>query len=54
MVLDLWFDAWEKVLGETGFFETDISGNHTILDCRLHNILNFDETSLSLDGSTIS
>ena len=52
--LDLWFTSWEKVLDDLGFFEVDARGKKIIPDHLLRNILNFDETSLSLDGSTIA
>jgi hypothetical protein len=52
--LDLLFSSWERILDDLGFLEYDADGNHTIPDDKLRNILNFDETSLSLDGSTIS
>ena len=53
--LDLWFSSWEKLLDEKGFLEYDSNGNNpTIPERLLPNILNFDETSLSLDGSTVT
>lgn len=52
--LDLWFDAWEKTLDEPGFFHMDSNGERFIPEHLTRNILNFDETSLSLDGSTIT
>ncbi|KAL7445324.1 hypothetical protein ACHAXH_007798, partial [Discostella pseudostelligera] len=52
--LDLWFSSWESTLDELGFFEIDDEGRKIIPESKLRNILNFDETSLSLDGSTIT
>jgi len=52
--LDLWFSSWERSLDELGFFECDDSGERIIPDHKLRNILNFDETCLSLDGSSLS
>ena len=53
--LDLWFDSWEKVLDELGFFEVDAAtGKKFIPKHKLKDIINFDETCLSLDGSTIT
>ena len=52
--LDLWFSTWESTLDEIGFLEEDEFGNKRIRECMLKNILNFDETSLSLDGSTVT
>ena len=52
--LDLWFGSWEMTLLKLGFFEHDSVGKHIIPEHQLRNILNFDETSLSLDGSSIS
>ena len=53
--LELWFEGWEKVLNELGFFEENsTSSDRVIPEHQLRNILNFDETCLSLDGSTIS
>ena len=53
--LDLWFSAWEKVLDKYGFIERDpMNGKPSIPQQMLRNILNFDETSLSLDGSTVT
>jgi len=51
--LSLWFKNWEKDLMELGFAYRDpITGQVCITKERLRNILNFDETCLSLDGST--
>jgi hypothetical protein len=52
--LDLWFGSWEKTLKQLGFLEQDANGNWFIPKHQLRNILNFDETSLSLDGSTMT
>jgi hypothetical protein len=51
--LNLWFSSWEKILDELGFFERDSVDNNIIPNSKLMNILNFDETCLSLDGSMI-
>ncbi len=53
--LDLWFDGWDKCLDELGFFETAaaVGGERVIPEHQLRNILNFDETCLSLDGTTL-
>ena len=52
--LDLWFDSWEKTLDELGFFHMDSNNERFIPEHLQRNILNFDETSLSLDGSTVT
>ena len=52
--LELWFSSWEKTLLELGFLEPDDSGKLHIPIGQLRNILNFDETCLSLDGSSIN
>ena len=53
--LDLWFDSWEKVLDELGFFEVDAAtGKKLIPERKLRDIVNFNETCLSLNGSTIT
>ena len=52
--LELWFNSWEKSLRELGFMDTDDSGRLYIRTELLRNILNFDETCLSLDGSSIN
>lgn len=52
--LELWFSSWEKTLLELGFLEPDCSGKLIIPSEQLRNILNFDETCLSLDGSSIN
>jgi hypothetical protein len=50
--LSLWFKNWEKDLMELGFAYRDpITGQVCITKEWLRNILNFDETFLSLDGS---
>jgi hypothetical protein len=51
--LDLWFDGWEKCLDKLGFFEAAAvtGGERVIPEHQLRNILNFDETCLSLEGS---
>ena len=51
--LCLWFDNWEHDLIKLGFAHRDpITGQVCIPEDQLRNILNFDETCLSLDGST--
>ena len=53
--LDLWFDSWGKVLDDLGFFEEDAAtGEKFIPKHKLRDLVNFDETCLSLDGSTIT
>ena len=52
--LDLWFSSWEQTLNDLGFFEYDSYNNRSIPDHMLSNILNFDETALSFDESTIT
>jgi hypothetical protein len=52
--LEMWFNSWEKMLIDLGLMEDDGSGKFTIPDHQLRNILNFDETCLSLDGSSIN
>ena len=52
--LELWFNSWEKTLRELGFLDTDDCGRRCIPTELLRNILNFDETCLSLDGSSIN
>ena len=53
--LDLWFDSWEKVLDDLGFFEVDAATREKFIPPhKLRDIANFDETCLSLDGSTIT
>ena len=45
-----WFDNWEEALIELGFAER-INGRAVIPEDQLSNIINMDETCLSLDGS---
>ena len=52
--LDLWFNTWERELLKLGLCELDSRGLPHIPRDKLHQILNFDETSLSLDGSSIN
>jgi hypothetical protein len=52
--LDLWFDTWERELLRHGLAELDVQGHPHIPLNKLHQILNFDETSLSADGSSIN
>jgi len=52
--LELWFNSWEKSLHDLGLMEEDGSGKLIIPEHQLRNILNFDETCLSLDGSSIN
>jgi len=49
----LWFDNWERDLVELGFAYYDpITNKVCIPREQLINILNFDETCMSMDGST--
>ena len=51
--LSLWFDNWEHDLVELGFaYHDPITKKVCIPEEQLTNIVNFDETCLSLDGST--
>jgi hypothetical protein len=51
--LSLWFDNWERNLVELGFAYYDpITNKVCIPEEQLINILNFDETCMSMDGST--
>jgi hypothetical protein len=50
--LSLWFDNWENELLDQGFAHRNPDNQICIPPDRLKNILNFDETCLSLDGST--
>ncbi len=51
--LSLWFKNWEKDLVELGFtYHDPIMSQVCVPKEQLRNILNFDETCLSLDGST--
>ena len=47
-----WFDNWEWDLVQLGFAKRDEDGTVRIPDEQLPYIINFDETCLSLDGST--
>ncbi len=48
-----WFDNWENNLVKLGLVVHDLmSGKVTIAEDQLQNIINLDETALSLDGST--
>ena len=49
--LKLWFENWERELEELGFTDRDDDGVHYIPEEQLGNIINLDETCLSLDGS---
>ena len=49
--ISMWFDNWEDDLIWLGFAFEDDGGNMTIPDEQLRNIINFDETCLSVDGS---
>jgi hypothetical protein len=46
-----WFDCWEYDLVDLGFAFYDEHGECIISDEQMQNILNFDETCLSVDGS---
>ena len=46
-----WFDNWEFDLVELGFATSEADGKNTIPAEQLYNIINFDETCLSVDGS---
>ncbi len=51
--LSLWFNNWERNLVELGFANLDpITNKICIPEEQLANILNFNETCLSLNGST--
>ncbi len=52
--MDLWFNSCEKSLHDLGFLNSSETGKHCIHEELLHNILNFDKTSLLLDGSSIN
>jgi hypothetical protein len=52
--LELWFNTWERELLKLGLMELDDRGCPHIPSNKLRQILNFDETSLSLDGSSIN
>ena len=49
--ISCWFDSWEYKLVDLGFAFHDEHGQCIIPDDQLRNILNFDESCLSLDGS---
>lgn len=49
--LSVWFDNWGNDLVELGFATRDASDSVVIPEEQLKNIVNFDETCLSLDGS---
>ncbi len=49
--LKLWFDSWENFLVEFGFTTHDTDGELVTAQELMHQILNIDETCLSLDGS---
>ncbi len=46
-----WFENWEFDLVNLGFVTRDANGKVTIPKEQLRNIINFDETCLSLDGT---
>ncbi len=48
-----WFDSWEYYLVNLGFALYDKHGECIIPDEQIRNIINFDETCLSLDGSDL-
>ena len=52
--LDMWFNMWERELLKHGLMELDARGLPHIPCQKLRQILNFDETSVSLDGSSIN
>ncbi len=52
--LELWFATWERQLLSHGLMVKDIQGRSHIPREKLRQILNFDETSLSLDGSSVN
>jgi hypothetical protein len=52
--LELWFNTWERELLKLGLMEIDAQGLPHIPRDKLRQILNFDETSLSTDGSSIN
>ena len=49
--LKTWFDNWSRDLIELGFATADKMGHAVIPEEQLNNIVNIDETCLSLDGS---
>jgi len=52
--LELWFNTWERELLKLGLMQLDARGLPHIPREKLRQILNFDETSLLLDGSSIN
>jgi hypothetical protein len=46
-----WFDNWEDDLVDLGFATKNNDGKVSIIPVQLCNIINFDETCLSLDGT---
>ena len=52
--LELWFNTWERELLKLGLMQLDARGLPHIPRENLRQLLNFDETSLSLDGSSIN
>jgi len=52
--LDMWFNTWERELLKHGLMELNARGLPHIPHQKLRQILNLDETSLSLDGSSIN
>ena len=49
--LNIWFDKWEQNLGELGF-GSNINGEFVIPNKQLQQIINIDETALSLVDSS--
>ena len=49
--LKLWFDNWKSTLIDLGFTEEDEDGNIQVRKEKEGDILNLDETCISLDGS---
>jgi hypothetical protein len=49
--LKMWFENWGKDLVEIGFAHRDKHGEVVIPNDQLHQIINFNETCLSHDGS---
>lgn len=52
--LQLWFGTWEKQLTLFGLMEKDERGKPFIPPDNMRRVLNFDETCLSTDGSSIN
>jgi len=50
----MWFNMWERELLKHGLMELDARGLLHIPCQKLHQILNFDKTSLLLYGSSIN